>query len=91
MLASCCTPISGLLQVGCYNTCCNTPQQICNQFTRQCVDRFNTACTGGQNWCPGANQCCNAGQVCAGGACMNRGALPVFGRRLMGASDGQQQ
>ncbi|KAF6260170.1 hypothetical protein COO60DRAFT_1508952 [Scenedesmus sp. NREL 46B-D3] len=75
-------------QVGCFNTCCNTPQQVCNQFTRQCVDRINTACTGGQTWCPGANQCCSAGLVCAVGACVAGSTLPgdprpVFGRRLL--------
>lgn len=85
-------------QVGCFQTCCNSPQQMCNQFTRQCVDRFNTACAGGQIWCPGANQCCAAGQVCAYGACMassalpggGGGVLPVFGRRLLGPLGAQQ-
>lgn len=66
-------------QVGCYNSCCRSPEQVCNQNTRQCVDRWNTACAPGTVWCAGANQCCPVGQLCLFGQCLTSNAV---GRRL---------
>lgn len=94
-----CVPLAGLCcqalnQFGCGTACCDSFNQVCDQYRQICTLRFNTACTPGQMWCPGAQQCCPVGTICTSNQCVTGSSVarvpgvtsPGFGRRRLHAA-----